>query len=634
MARKTRKFKTEVQQLLDLVVHSLYSKKEIFLRELISNASDAIDRLRFESLTDADLMKEDGHRIKLIADKEARTLTIRDDGVGMNAEELDTNIGTIANSGTKAYLEKLKASQSADDAQFIGQFGVGFYASFMVADEVEVITRRAGQDEPAYRWRSKGTGQYTVEETEKDAHGTDIILHLNEDAEEYLDEWRLRSIVRQYSDYITYPVVMDVTRTEGEGDDAKSVTEEETLNSMKAVWKRSKKDVSEEEYKEFYKHVSHDYSDPFETVHFSAEGTTEFQCLVFVPAQAPFDLYMRESFKGLHLYVKNVFITDDCKELIPEYLRFVKGVVDSSDLPLNVSREILQDDAIIRRIRKNVVSKVLGALSDRLAKAPDEYRGFFAQFGRVLKEGLAADHENADKIKNLLLFPSTKSDDSTPTTLKAYVERMPEEQKEIYFLTGESLEAARQSPLLEAFRQKDFEVLFLTDPVDEWVSQHLDAYDGKAFKPIDRGEIDLEGDADSDEKKEQREAASKEYSDLTEYIQKRLDEDIETVRLSSRLTESACCLVTAEGALNTTMERLMRAMNQEVPKSKRILELNPEHPLIQRMNTLQGNAEKQAQLDDYIDLVYGQALILEGSAVKDPGRFAHLVSDLMVATAP
>ena len=634
MAKRTRKFKTEVQQLLDLVIHSLYSKKEIFLRELLSNASDAIDRARFEALTDRDLVENHEWKIKLIVDKEARTLTIRDNGVGMNSDELDTNIGTIANSGTRAFLDQLKAANKADDSEFIGQFGVGFYASFMVADTVEVITRRAGEDSIAYRWRSKGDGQYTTEETEKESPGTDVILHLREDEDEYLDHWRLRSIVKQYSNYIAYPIAIDKTESEGEGDDKKEVTKENILNSMKAIWKRDKKDVTAEEYKEFYHHVSHDFGDPFETIHFSAEGATEFQSLLFIPGKPAHDFYFRDGHKGLQLYVKNVFITDTCKELIPEYLRFVKGVVDSSDLPLNVSREMLQDDAVIRRIQKNLVSKVLTTLKSRMKKKPDQYREFFTHFGRVLKEGISSDFENGDKLKELMLFHSSKSDGKLSATFKDYVGRMPEGQKEIYILTGESLKAAQHSPLLEAFKAKDYEVLFFVEPIDEWISQHLYDYDGKPIKPIDRGDINLAGDDAKDEaKKEARDAAEKEHKDLLEFIQKRLDEDIETVRFSQRLTESACCLVSRDGAMNATMERMMRAMNQEVPPSKRILELNPDHPILAEMKALFEKDAKTPRLGDYVDLLYGQALILEGSPVKAPQQFAKIMSELMMQSA-
>ncbi len=633
MAKKTRKFKTEVQQLLDLVIHSLYSKKEIFLRELLSNASDAIDRARFESLTDAELVGDHDWKIKISVDEKARTLTISDNGIGMNADELDTNIGTIANSGTRAFLDNLKSADKTSDAEFIGQFGVGFYASFMVADVVEVITLRAGENETAYRWRSKGDGQYTVEETERETSGSDIILHLREDEDEFLSDSRIRTVVGQYSNYITHPIVIDATRSEGEGDDAVEVTEEETLNSMKAIWKRDKKDVTTEEYKEFYSHISHDFNEPFETIHFSAEGATEFQALLFVPAQAPFDMYYREGHKGLQLYVKNVFITDDCKELIPEYLRFVKGVIDSSDLPLNVSREMLQDDVIMHRIRKSIVSKILGALKTRQKKKPDEYRTFFEIFGRVIKEGINSDFENADKLKDLLVFHSSTSEGKLTATLKEYVERMPEGQKEIYYLTAENLEAAQHSPLLETFKDKGYEVLFFVDPVDEWISQSLTQYGDKDIKAIDRGDINLDNEEDAEALKKDREAVDAEHKDLLEFIQTRLDKDIETVRFSQRLTESPCCLVTGDGALNATMERMMRAMNQEVPPSKRVLELNPKHTILKQMKALFEKDKESDRLGDYVDLLYGQALILEGSPVKAPQSFARIVSDLMMEGA-
>jgi molecular chaperone HtpG len=634
MARKSRKFKTEVQQLLDLVVHSLYSKKEIFLRELISNSSDAIDRLQFEALTDKKLLgDEEDWKIKITPDKEAGTLTISDNGIGMTIKEVETNIGTIANSGTRRFLEELQKNKKTANAEFIGQFGVGFYASFMVADKVTVVTRRAGSDGPAVLWTSAGTGTYTLEETERSERGTDVTLHLREGMEAFLEEHELRRVVREYSDFISHPVVMDITRTqkgEGEGDEDVTTVEEETLNSMKAIWKKAPADVSEEEYTEFYKHVSHDYTDPVKVIHYRAEGATEFQALLYVPAAAPMDLFWPDAKRGLQLYVKNVFINDDCEDLLPPYLRFVKGVVDSSDLPLNVSREMLQDDVVVRRIRKSLVGRILKELTSLRNDTPDEYQSFYAQFGSVIKEGVHSDFENGDKLKELLLFASSKSEEGKPVSLEDYVGRMPEDQKEIYYLTAESLAHASHSPHLEALTCKDYEVLFFVEPIDEWVSQRLTEYDGKKLKAIDRGDLDIH----SDEEKEAKEAALKgdaeTYKELTESIQKHLEEDVKEVKLSTRLTDSACCLVADDMGMNANMERIMKAMGQDVPPVKRVLELNPKHPLIEKLHACLEKGNDGDLLANYADLLYSQALLAEGSPIKNPTHFAQLISKLMV----
>ncbi len=633
MAKRTKKFKTEVQQLLDLVIHSLYSKKEIFLRELISNASDAIDRLRFESLMNNDLIADgDDWKIKITADKENGLLTISDNGIGMTAEEVESNIGTIANSGSRKFLERLKDAEEGADLDFIGQFGVGFYASFMVADSVTVVTRRAGESN-AVRWTSSGTGSYTIEEADRAERGTDVILHLKEDMANFAEEWQIRGTVREYSDYITYPVVMDVA-TPAEEEGGEESIEETTLNSMKAIWRKDRKAVKKAEYNEFYTHISHDHQEPLKVIHYAVEGTTEFRALLYLPAQAPFNLFAPDARHGLHLYVKNVFISDDCKELLPEYFRFVRGVVDSSDLPLNVSREMLQDDAIIRQIRKSLVSKLLDALKTMKKKKLDDYTTFFQQFGRILKEGIHADFENHDKLKDLLLYPSTATDDTTLVSLRDYVDRMPAGQEEIYYLTAENLEAAQHSPHLEAFASRNYEVLFFADPVDEWVADRLTDYDGKKLRAIDRGDIELGDEKEKDETKSKREAAAKEYEGLLERIQKRLDENVKEVRFSNRLTDSACCLVSDEQSMTPTMERLMRAMNQEVPVSKRILELNPEHAVLTKMKTIYDSDAESSRLNDYVDLLYGQALVMEGTPVPEPQAFSRLVSELMVSSEP
>ncbi len=639
MARKSKKFKTEVQQLLDLVIHSLYTKKEIYLRELVSNASDAIDRLRFESLTDDSLLEgKSDWKIKITADKKARTLTISDNGIGMSGEELEQNIGTIASSGTKKFVQNMQGQKSDDNGQFIGQFGVGFYASFMVAEEVEIITRRAGAGQTAFRWVSKGAGSYTIEETEKPSRGTDVILTMRPDMDEFLDDWQIKSCIRDYSDYIAWPIVMDVTKTEKVDDkDVESISEE-TLNSMKAIWKRSKGDIKQEEYEKFYQHITHDFSAPMTEIHYHAEGTTEFKALLYIPEKAPMDMFMREGRRGVHLYVKNVFITDDCRDLLPDYFRFIRGVVDSSDLPLNVSREMLQDDAVIRKIQKSLVGKLLGRLKEMKEKKSDQYMSFYKSFGQVIKEGIHSDFDNQDKIKELLLFASNKTDQDKPVSLKEYVMRMPSAQKDIYYLTGENLSAVSSSPHLDIFRKKEFEVLFFTDPVDEFMMQRLTEYDGKKLIPIDRGKLNLDGEGESKgtDKADDKDAPQNDpgdLKDLVELLKDKLSEDVKEVRLSGRLTDSVCCLVADDMDLNANMERIMKAMNQDIPPTKRILEINADHPVIQNMKKILSDDKDDPRLGDYAELLRDQALITEGSSIKDPGKFAKLLGNLM-AGAP
>ena len=624
MAKTTRKFKAEVRQLLDLVVHSLYSKKEIFLRELISNASDAIDRARFESLTDKSIAEDAGEwRIRIETDREARTLTVSDNGIGMSGEEVEKNIGTIANSGTRNFLASLAEKKPAADLDFIGQFGVGFYSAFMAADRVTLVTRRGGKGHAAVRWTSSGSGSYSIEETEKEGPGTDVVLTLREGLDEYLEEGTIRRVVKQYSDYIEYPIVM---KTAAAGD---RESRDETLNSMKAVWLKPKDQVSPEAYREFYRHISHDFADPLKVIHFFAEGATEFRALLYLPGHAPFDLLMPTDSPGLHLYVKNVFINDNCRELLPPYLRFVRGVVDSSDLPLNISREVLQDHVLIRRIRKSLVGRILNALTEMAEKEPENYRTFYTHFGRVLKEGLHLDPGNADKIKELLRFPSTKTGEGTTVSLRDYVDRMPSGQKEIYYLNADGLETAANSPHLEVFKSWDYEVLFLADPIDEWLAPHLTEYDGKKLRAVDRGEIDL-ADGESPEKEEAgKKAVSEEHRKLLDFIREQLRDDISDVRLSSRLTDSACCLAVDEGAMSPGMERMLQALNQPVPHAKRILEINPGHPVVKGMKKLAEQGGQEDLLGRYCELLHGQALLVEGSRPGDPARFTRLLSDLM-----
>ncbi len=643
MSKTTKQFQTEVQQLLDLVIHSLYSNKDIFLRELISNASDAIDKVRFESHSDEALLEGNSDwKIKLIPDKDAGTLVIRDNGIGMNMAEVEENIGTIARSGTKAFMQSLKEKASSDNPELIGQFGVGFYASFMVADRVTMETRKGGAVTGGCRWESTGDGSYTIEECSRDLRGTEITLHLKEEFKQYLDEWKIRSIVKKYSDYIQYPVVMDVTRSETpKGVDGEEIegagtiekTEEQTLNSMKAIWARAKSDVTEEEYTEFYKHVSHDYDAPFRTIHFSAEGASEFKALLYLPAKKPFDMFMNDRKKGLQLYVRRVFISDKCEELIPDYLRFVKGVVDSSDLPLNVSREVLQEDVKIKRIQKSLVGKILSTLSEVKEQNFDDYVTFWKEFGQVIKEGMHFDYANKEKLQELILFESTSTEAGSFVSLKDYAARMPEAQKDIYYITGASRETLEQSPHLEAFRAKGYEVLFLTNPVDEWVVQSLTEYAEKQLKAVDRGDISLDSEEEKLKKEKKREEAKKEFSDLISLMSDRLKDKVKEVRFSNRLTDSACCLVADEYGMNANMERIMKAMNQAVPESKRILELNPDHAILKAMASIQQKDASAAALADYADLLYDQALLTEGSTIKDPLRFTKLVSDLMVKAA-
>jgi molecular chaperone HtpG len=643
MSKATKQFQTEVKQLLDLVIHSLYSNRDIFLRELISNASDAIDKARFEAQSNESILEGNSDwKIKLIPNKDAGTLTICDNGIGMSMAEVEENIGTIAKSGTKSFMQAMKDAAATEQPELIGQFGVGFYASFMVADKVTLTTRRAGDASHATLWESAGDGSYTIEDTTKADRGTEIVLHLKDEFKEYLDEWKIRSIVKKYSDFIQYPVCMDITRTETpKGVDGKEIegagtiekTEEQTLNSMKAIWARAKSEVTEEEYKEFYKHVSHDFEDPFRTIHFAAEGTSEFKALLYLPAKKPFDLFMAERKRGIQLYVKRVFITEKCDALLPDYLRFVRGVVDSSDLPLNVSREILQEDLQIKRIQKSLVGKILSTLADLKEKEYEEYIKFWKEFGPVLKEGLHFDYANKEKLQELVIFQSTRTGEGEYVSLKEYVERMPEAQKEIYYITGEDKAALEQSPLLEAFNAKGFEVLFLTDPVDEWVVQSLYEYKEKKLKAVDRGDVDLDSEDEKKEKEKKQEEAKKEFGTLLDLIKGRLESKIKEVRFSNRLTDSACCLVADDFGMNANMERIMKAMNQAVPESKRVLELNPAHPILKVMAEMHKQNPENSRLQDYADLLYDQALLTEGSPIKDPLKFTKLVSELMVKAA-
>ena len=640
MATEKKEFKTEVQQLLNLVIHSLYSNKDIFLRELISNGSDAIDRLSFEALSNKELIKDDPEfRIKLFVDNEAKTLRIEDNGIGMTRDELEENIGTIAHSGTRRFMEELKKGKAKANPELIGQFGVGFYSAFMVADNVILKTRPATGNE-SWTWESSGDGTYEISEGGRDKRGTEITLHLNESSRDYIVEFRLRQIIKKYSDFVEYPVVMDIIRDETpmddegkpkEGAEKQTTVTEETLNSMKAIWMRPKSEVKKEEYNEFYKHVSHDYTDPLKTIHYSAEGKIEFKALLYLPAKAPFDMFQQEGTKhGIHLYVKRIFIMDNCEALLPRYLRFAKGVVESNDLPLNVSREILQEDVIIKKIEKSVTTKILSELKSMMKKSEEDYLNFYREFGKVLKEGIEVDPTNKDKIKDLLLFESSRTEPGRYVSLKEYTERMALDQKEIYYITGTSRSAVENSPHLEVFKKKEIEVLFMTEPVDEFILSSFGEYDEKSLKSIAQGDIDLGTEEEKKIADEQKKEASGKYKKLIKKVQDSLKDEVKEVRLSDRLTDSASCLVTDDGDMNPQMERIFAAMNQPVPETKRILELNPDHPVIETMNDLFAADKKNPKLADYSELLYDQALLTEGIAIKDPARFARLVTDLMV----
>ncbi len=626
-------FKTEVKQLLDLMVHSLYSHKEVFLRELISNASDAIDRARYVALQDSAVLEnEAGWKIRIAIDKDAATLTVSDNGIGMTKEEAVGALGTIAHSGTKEFLEALQSKELKDNPELIGQFGVGFYSSFMVADRITVVSRKAGQPgKGAVRWESTGDGAFTVEDAEKAGKGTDVILHLKDEGKEYLEEWEVRSIVKKYSDFIEHPVVMDIEREQdSELEKGKKVTirEEQTLNSMKALWLRDKSEVPDEEYKEFYKHLSHDMFEPLRVIHYKAEGTTEFNALLFIPSRAPFNILYKDYKVGPTLYVKRVQIMDHCEDLIPPYLRFVRGVIDSADLPLNVSREILQNNRLVEIIRTNVTKKVLDVLNDLKKDDYGKYREFHSEFGRILKEGIHYDFQRRETIADLLLFPSTKTEENKLTTFQEYVDNMKEGQDEIYYITATSLKDALKSPYLEVFKKRDYEVLVFLDEIDDFVMNTLE-FKGKKLKSVLKGDVKLKPS-----EKAEKEEGEKKYQLLLDLIKDRLKEDVKDVRFSGRLTDSPCCLVGEEDDMDPQMEKLLKAMGQPIPENKKILEINQHHPLLTVMNELFEKDKESDLLKDYINLLYDQALVLKGSAPKDPVMFSKVIARLMVEGAP
>jgi len=619
MNAETLQFKTELKQVLDIIIHSLYSHKEIFLRELISNASDAIDTCRFQSLTRTELVEKDDYwKIKIIPDEKNRTLTISDNGIGMSKESIVENLGTIARSGTKAFLEGLKQAEVKERPELIGQFGVGFYSSFMVADKVTVISRPAGSpSSDGVKWESDGQGEFTVESVDKPGRGTDVILHLREDASEFLQEWKIRELVKRFSDFVEHPIVMDVTRDKE--------TKEETLNSRKAIWLRAKNEVDEKEYEAFYQHLSHDFQPPGKVIHYSAEGMIEFKALLFLPSHKPFDLMWGNSKKGLQLYIRRVFIMDDSEAMLPGYLRFVKGVVDSPDLPLNVSRELLQQNASLEKIKSNLVNKVLCTLEEMKKDEYDVYLKFYKELGVFLKEGVYQDWSRRERLADLLLFESTRTEKGQLTTLEKYMAAMPAEQKEIYYLFGDSREAVEHSPLLESFQGKGQEVLFLTDAIDEFVAQALTEYKGKKLHAIDKGE--LAGEEVEEEKK-------KRFQPLLDFLKEKLP-DLKEVRLSRRLRDSAAVLVADEGAMGPHMERLLQRFGRadEIPPSKKILEVNPDHPAIDAMDRLRNKNSNDPRLEQYAQLLYEQAIVAEGSRVKDPVSFARRINELLVKDA-
>ena len=633
--QETCEFRTEVQQLLHLIINSLYSNKEIFLRELISNASDAIDKARFREQTEPDLFADDNDfHIRLSADPENKTISVSDNGIGMTWDEVNENIGTIARSGTAAFLEALEKSKQENtlSPEFIGQFGVGFYSSFIVAEKVILETRAAGS-ETAVKWESDGKGSYTIEETEKPSRGTTVTLKLREPEEgdqDFTDEYTIRHVVKKHSDFVQYPIIMNVEKVEPipeneqikdkdgnpVGETTKKVRQDETLNSMKAIWARNKEDVSQEEYSEFYKHISHNWDEPLKIIHKKFEGMLEYDVLMFIPSKAPFDLFQPNRKHGMQLYCKRVFITDDCKELLPEYLGFIQGVVDAPDLNLNISREILQEDRLVRKIKNNLVKQVFSTLEE-LGK--EEYDSFYEEFGQALKAGIPTDFENKDRIASLLRYKTTKSEGKY-VSLDEYIENMKEDQQEIYYITGENMNSLMNSPLLEALKEKDYEVLLMVDPVDEWVVQSLTEYKEKKLKSAEKGDLDV-SHVDEDKKNE--------YSSLLSFIKGKLDGKVKDVQVSSRLKNSVSCLAADDFAMSAYMQKILKASGQEAPDQKRTMEVNISHPVMEKIKQMYETDTNNPVLQDYSNLLFDLAVVSEGGKVENPSRFSKLVGDLM-----
>jgi molecular chaperone HtpG len=626
---ETRGFETEVNQLLDIMIHSLYSNKEIFLRELISNASDACDRLRFSAVSDASLYEEDIElRIKVSYDKEQRSITISDNGIGMTREEVIDHIGTIAKSGTRSFLDSITGDEK-NDAKLIGQFGVGFYSSFIVADEVTLRTRKAGEPaDQGVEWVSKGKGEYDIASLDRSERGTEIILHLREDEDELLNDWKLRSIITAYSDHIDFPVIMDKTvEAEPEEESGETSIEEETVNQASALWTRARSEIKDDEYREFYKHVAHDYEDPIDWSHNRVEGTNEYTSLLYIPSRAPYDLYDRDSSNGIKLYVQRVFIMEDAEKLMPRYLRFVRGLIDSNDLPLNVSREILQGSKVIDSIRSGSVKKVLGMLEKIAKNDPEKYQKFWQEFGKVMKEGPAEDFANREKISKLLRFATThSSDEEQNVSLDDYIGRMQEDQDKIYYIAADSHAAAKNSPHLEIFRKKGIEVLLLSDRVDEWLTSHLMEFEGKKLQSVAKGELDL----GSDEKSEKElEAKAKSAEKLLKRMKKALQGKAEDVRVTNRLTDSPACIVLNEQDMAMHMQRLLKEAGHEMPSSKPILEINPDHPIVKKLDT----EKSKKKFADWSDILFDQALLAEGGQLDDPAGFVAKLNEMLVTIA-
>ena len=622
-SKQTLGFQAEVKQLLQLMIHSLYSNKEIFLRELISNASDACDKLKFEALAKPELYGDDAAlAIRVGFDAAARTITISDNGIGMSRAEAIEHLGTIAKSGTKEFFSRLSGDQQKD-AALIGQFGVGFYSSFIVADKVTVETRRAGEAQ-GVRWESGGAGDFTIEDIELPKRGTSITLHLREGEDDFLNAWRIKSIIRKYSDHVALPILMKKEEWDAEKNETVVKDEEETVNQASALWTRSKSDITDEQYQEFYKHVAHDFEAPLAWTHNRVEGRSEYTQLLYIPGKAPFDLWDRQQRKGIKLYVKRVFIMDDAEQLMPVYLRFVKGLVDSADLPLNVSREILQESKDVKAIREGCTKRVLGMLEDLAENKKDDYAKFWGEFGQVLKEGIGEDHANQERIAKLLRFASTRNTDAAQNvSLGDYVAAMKEGQDKIYYVTAESWAAAKSSPHLEVFRKKGVEVLLLTDRVDEWMLSFLNEFDGKALVSVAKGGLDL-GTLQDEEEKKQQEQTEGEFKDVVEKLKEALKDRAKDVRVTLRLTDSPACLVADEGELSATLQRMLKAAGQQAPDSKPILEINPQHPLVVRLKT------EEAHFADWSNTLFDFALLAEGGQLAEPGEFVRRVNELLL----
>lgn len=625
--KQTLGFQTEVKQLLHLMIHALYSNKEIFLRELISNASDAADKLRFESLDNPSLMAGDTElAVKICIDEKARTISISDNGIGMNRDEVISHLGTIAKSGTKDFLSQLSGDQSKD-AALIGQFGVGFYSAFIVADKVTVRTLKAGQNaDQAVEWVSKGEGDYSIESTHKDSRGTEIILRLRADESEFLNNWRLQHIVRKYSDHITIPVMLWQEPTKDEQGEVTKEGEWQQANKATALWTLPKNEIANEDYQAFYKHISHDFQEALTWAHNRVEGKQEYTSLLYIPAHAGFDLYNRDQHKGLKLYVKRVFIMDDADQFVPNYLRFVKGVLDSNDLPLNISREILQNNKVVDNLRSAVTKRVLGMLEKMQQDEPEQYKTFWQEFGRVLKEGVVEDFVNKEQVAKLLRFSSTHTDQAEATvTLSDYISRMKSEQDKIYFITAETFNAAKNSPHLEAFRQRGLEVLILSDRIDEWVVTHLTDFDGKTLQSVAKADIDLDKFTD-EATKSQQEESSKNFEGVLTQIKDCLNEQIKEARITYRLTDSPACLVTDSQDMNPHMQKILQQAGQFIPESKPILELNPTHPFIEQLK----NEQDDERFKEWSQILFDQALLAEGGTLDDPASFVKSLNKLML----